>query len=88
MAVQGGIELKEAASNPLLGQMHLQSGGRFVKAKLPSADEGYRKAKTLDERQGLNGVKGANSSRGSTPRHAGVGHEESSDDDMNGLPVM
>lgn len=32
-----GIELKEAAANPLLGQGHLESGGRFVKAKLASA---------------------------------------------------
>ena len=31
-----GIELKEAAANPLLGQGHLESGGRFVKAKLTS----------------------------------------------------
>ncbi|KAK9901295.1 hypothetical protein WJX75_004506 [Coccomyxa subellipsoidea] len=31
---QGGIELKQAAANPLLGQFHLQDGGRFVKAKL------------------------------------------------------
>jgi hypothetical protein len=35
-----GIELKEAAANPLLGQGHLESGGRFVKAKLPAAAEG------------------------------------------------
>lgn len=32
-----GIELKEAAANVLLGQQHLESGGRFVKAKLPAA---------------------------------------------------
>ncbi len=35
-----GIELKQAAANPLLGQFHLQDGGRFVKAKLPSASMG------------------------------------------------
>ncbi|CAL8471099.1 g10641 [Coccomyxa elongata] len=39
-AQQGGIELKQAAANPLLGQFHLQDGGRFVKAKLPSAAVG------------------------------------------------
>lgn len=35
-----GIELKEAAANPLLGQGHMESSGRFVKAKLPAAAEG------------------------------------------------
>lgn len=35
-----GIELKQAAANPLLGQFHLQDGGRFVRAKLPSATVG------------------------------------------------
>ena len=29
-----GIELKEAASNPLLGQFHLHNNQGFVKAKM------------------------------------------------------
>jgi hypothetical protein len=77
---QGGIELKEAAANPLLGQYHLQNGGHFVKAKLPSADEAYRSSKPPGPGAGAKGP--GSSSRGSTPRHAD-GSDMSLDDDIS-----
>jgi len=60
-----GIELKEAAANPLLGQFHLENGGNFVKAKLPAASKvGAKDAFTSNGR-----VESSSSSRGSTPKH-------------------
>ena len=65
-AVQArGIELKEAAANPLLGQFHLENGGQFVKAKLPAAS----KAGAKDAYAGNGQVGSSTSSRGSTPKH-------------------
>lgn len=61
-----GIELKEAAANPLLGQFHLENGGQFVKAKLPAAN----KAGAKDVYSGNGRVESnSSSSRGSTPKH-------------------
>lgn len=60
-----GIELKEAAANPLLGQFHLEAGGQFVKAKLPAAGKLGPKAAYA----GNGHVESSSSSRGSTPKH-------------------
>ena len=60
-----GIELKEAAANPLLGQFHLESGGQFVRAKLPAAKKLVAKAAYA----GNGHAESISSSRGRTPKH-------------------